>query len=558
MRSWVLAASLLAAAAATGAQAADLYDAPPPDRYGSAYDDPRYADIYKYPPPRPYAAPPRAYERYAEPPIPRERVYREDERYYEPKYLPGPRRYSYAEPPRGYADRCVPREVVKDRLLRAGWHDFHDGDVQGDIATVRARRPSGRLFALAIDRCSGEIVSAEPLEPRRFGPIRLRAAAPPLGPTLLRGKRPRPSAGGLGSVPGAFVRFQPPRCVPAADETCLGRGPPAIERTDAAGRTWPWTLWRWRRTRFRAGRRRGCSNAPTACSCALRAGSRPGGPRRGTVCVFHGRGEFIEKYFEVVADLRRRGFTVATMDWRGQGGSARMLKNPSKGYVRSFADYDQDLAHFMREIVLPDCQPPYVALAHSMGGNILLRNASLSGSWFSRMVLSAPMIAISRQKLGAPQAVSRLYAEALAGLGLGALYARGGRDTPLEFDPFEGNPLTSDRERYQRNRLVLEAAPALGLGSPTVAWLRASLRSIARLTAPDYPLKVEVPLLLFAAGMDSIVSSNAIEEFALRLKVGTHVMFPQARHEILQETDEIRQRFWAAFDAYLGVEATVA
>ena len=39
-------------------------------------------------------------------------------------------------------------------------------------------------------------------------------------------------------------------------------------------------------------------------------------PRRGTVCVFHGRGEFIEKYFEVVADLRRRGFAVATMDWR--------------------------------------------------------------------------------------------------------------------------------------------------------------------------------------------------------------------------------------------------
>jgi hypothetical protein len=169
MRSWVLAASLLAAAAATGAQAADLYDAPPPDRYGSAYDDPRYADIYKYPPPAPYAVPPRAYERYAEPPIPRERVYRDDERYYEPKYFAGPRRYSYAEP-REYAGRCVPREVVKDRLLRDGWRDFHDGDVHGDIATVRARRPSGRLFDLTIDRCTGEIVSAAPLEPRRFGP----------------------------------------------------------------------------------------------------------------------------------------------------------------------------------------------------------------------------------------------------------------------------------------------------------------------------------------------------------------------------------------------------
>jgi lysophospholipase len=289
---------------------------------------------------------------------------------------------------------------------------------------------------------------------------------------------------------------------------------------------------------------------------ALWEPTRP--PKRGTVCVFQGRGEFIEKYFEVVADLRRRGFTVATMDWRGQGGSDRALSNPHKGHVRSFSEFDQDLAHFMREIVLPDCQPPYVALAHSMGGNILLRNASLSGSWFSRMVLCAPMIDIAAARLGAPHRTSRLYAEVLSAIGLGSLYVRGGSNRPVELDPFEGNPLTTDRERYERNRSVLQAAPALGLGSPTVAWLRAALRSIARLTAPQYPLRVQVPLLMFAAGMDTVVSTQAIEEFALRLKVGTHVLLPQARHEILQETDELRQRFWAAFDAYLGVDASVA
>jgi lysophospholipase len=281
-------------------------------------------------------------------------------------------------------------------------------------------------------------------------------------------------------------------------------------------------------------------------------------PKRGTVCVFQGRGEFIEKYFEVVADLRRRGFAVATMDWRGQGGSGRALSNPSKGYVRSFAEYDQDLTYFMKEIVLPDCQPPFIALAHSMGGHILLRNATLPGSWFSRMILSAPMIAIAQTRLGYPRTVSRFYAEVLAGSGFGSMYVRGGRDLPIELGPFEGNPLTSDGERYLRNRMVIEAAPLLGLGSPTIAWLRASLRSIARLTAPDYPLRVQVPLLLFAAGMDSIVSTQAIEEFALRLKVGTHVLLPQARHEILQETDELRQRFWAAFDAYLGVDTAAA
>jgi lysophospholipase len=211
----------------------------------------------------------------------------------------------------------------------------------------------------------------------------------------------------------------------------------------------------------------------------------------------------------------------------------------------------------MKEVVLPDCPAPYIAMAHSMGGHILLRNASLPGSWFSRMVLSTPMIAIAESRLGASYAASRAYAEILGAIGLGSAYVRRGGDTPIELEPFEDNPLTSDRDRYQRNRLVLEAAPSLGLGSPTIAWLRAALRSVARLTAPDYPLKIEVPLLLFAAGMDSIVSTTAIEEFAVRLKVGTHVLIPQSRHEMLQEVDEVRQRFWAAFDAYLGVDAAV-
>ena len=165
MRSWVLAAGLMAAAVTTGAQAADLDEGPPPDRYGSAYDDPRYADIYKYPSPPPYAAP--APRPYAVPPVPREGVYREEE--YGPDYYPG-RQYSYADPAPPYARHCAPREIVRERLFRDGWVDFHDGDIHGGVATVRARRPNGRLFELTLDRCTGEIVRAEPLDGRAFGP----------------------------------------------------------------------------------------------------------------------------------------------------------------------------------------------------------------------------------------------------------------------------------------------------------------------------------------------------------------------------------------------------
>lgn len=282
------------------------------------------------------------------------------------------------------------------------------------------------------------------------------------------------------------------------------------------------------------------------------------GPRRGTVCLFGGRGEFIEKYFEVVADLRRRGFFVATMDWRGQGGSERPLGNPRKGHVRSFAEYDADLLRFMKEIVLPDCPPPFTALAHSMGANILLRNASMPGSWFDRMVLSAPMIAFSDKKVGYPQSLAHLYAEAGSVLGCSRFYIKGGTDSPEEQGAFEGNALTSDRERWSRNKGILDIAPQLALGAPTIGWLRAAYRSMRTVSDPDYTDKVQVPMLIFAAGKDEVVSTRAIEEFGVRLKVGAQILLPGSRHEILQEADAIRSRFWAAFDAYVGVRETVA
>src|SRR5215472_10831692 len=98
-------------------------------------------------------------------------------------------------------------------------------------------------------------------------------------------------------------------------------------------------------------------------------------PKRGTVCVFQGRGEFIEKYFEVIADLRRRGFAVAMFDLRGQGGSERILTNRRKGHVIAFTEYDRDLAIFIDEIVRPSLPEPLIGLGHSLGGNILLRGA---------------------------------------------------------------------------------------------------------------------------------------------------------------------------------------
>jgi len=95
------------------------------------------------------------------------------------------------------------------------------------------------------------------------------------------------------------------------------------------------------------------------------------------------------------------------------------------------------------------------------------------------------------------------------------------------------------------------AQPELALGSPTIGWLRAALRSCAMLEAADYPGSIRLPVLMVAAGRDTVVSTRVIDDFVPRMKLGTLALIGPARHEILQENDDIRGRFWASFDAYV-------
>ncbi len=274
----------------------------------------------------------------------------------------------------------------------------------------------------------------------------------------------------------------------------------------------------------------------------------PPAGRKGTVCVFTGRTEQIEKYFETVRDLRDRGFAVAMIDWRGQGHSSRRLRDPRKGYVRDFADFEIDVETFVQQVVLPDCPPPYFALAHSMGGAVMLRIAHAGKRWFDRMVLSAPMIDLPGR---ATSFAAAALLRTLRLTGQGGRYVPGGSDALTGSESFVNNPFTSDPVRFARNAAILEEDPTLGLGSPTVAWADTAIRTMRGFRAANYPLQIRQPILMLAASSDTIVSTAAIEEFAYHLRAGSHLVIAGSRHEILQEQDRYRAQFWAAFDAFV-------
>jgi lysophospholipase len=270
---------------------------------------------------------------------------------------------------------------------------------------------------------------------------------------------------------------------------------------------------------------------------------------RGTVCLFQGRGHSIERDFETIGDLRRRRFDVAIVDWRGQGGSERLLRDPSKGHVDSFADYDHDLEAFMQQIVLPDCPPPHHALAHSMGGLICLRAARAGRARFDRMVLSAPMIAFGPTRPSQPTAGR--VAAMMTALGLGEMSAHGDARKTLDRTPFSDNLLTGDPRRYERTLTLVRQLPQVWVGGPTYGWVYAACRAMAEAEDPDFAPAIKVPTLVLVGALDRVVSIAAIETLAGELKSGACGVIVGGKHELLLERDPIREQFWAAFDAFV-------
>lgn len=262
---------------------------------------------------------------------------------------------------------------------------------------------------------------------------------------------------------------------------------------------------------------------------------RPAGRARGSVLLFPGRTEHVEKHAGTACALMQAGFAVIAVDWRGQGLSDRLASPPQMGHVRRFGDYQRDVAVLTgaaKEAALPR---PWHLLAHSMGGTIGLR-ALHRGLRVGSAAFSAPMwgIVIPPEKL----APAWIFSTAARMLGLGCRFAPGeGPESYAATAPFEGNLLTSDRARYLESQRMLRAQPEIALGGVSLGWLGAALwetRALARLQAPA------LPALAFVGGDENIVRPEVIRDRMAHWTRGELVGFPGARHELLMETDAVR------------------
>lgn len=256
-----------------------------------------------------------------------------------------------------------------------------------------------------------------------------------------------------------------------------------------------------------------------------------------TLMIVAGRNESHAKYAEVAYDFFTRGFDVFCFDHRGQGFSQRELENSQIGWVESFQAYVNDLSIFHEQQVVPRQKGPLFLLAHSMG-------ATVSSLWLSQTrvrlaaaVFTAPMVELILRPY--PRFAVELMIERALKAGRDTDYIPGGRDLDVQRYGFD---LTNSSARRAWNRDLFKTYPQIRLGSPSVRWLHEALRIEHKLTHVEFPRFVNCPLLVWQAGQDQVVVSNFVK-FARQSQTSFIIAYEaKAQHELLQETDAIRQR----------------
>lgn len=257
---------------------------------------------------------------------------------------------------------------------------------------------------------------------------------------------------------------------------------------------------------------------------------------RGTVFVFPGRTEYIEKYGRTVYDLHKAGYAALVVDWRGQGLAHRVGDDPAIGHVRHFSDYQLDVVALIAYARSQKLPKPWFLLAHSMGGCIGLR-AIVAATPFKAVAFSAPMWGIQMSRSSAIMAPIAAKISTLLGRHE-SIAPTQSRVTFVARQHFLGNDLTSDPEMFAYLRRQYQAHPELTLGGPSIGWF---LEADRENQAMDLMPSPTIPAITFLGSDERIVDPARIKSRMSRWPNGELVQIPNGRHELLIELPHIRE-----------------
>lgn len=275
-----------------------------------------------------------------------------------------------------------------------------------------------------------------------------------------------------------------------------------------------------------------------------------GSALRGSLLFMPGRGDYYEKYLETLQYWHCSGWRVTAADWRGQSGSGRLGRDQATGHIDDFGIWVDDLSNLWAEWQA-STKGPHVLVGHSMGGHLVLRGLAEKRVVPDALVAIAPMLSLQPGFGFIPTSWLHGIARFLASRGDSRRSAWRGKERPGWAETSRMERLTHDLKRYEDEIWWREKRPELDLGAPSLGWIEAALRSIRLIESPGYLEAIDRPVLIVATEADLLVEYSAIEQAAARIPAAQLETFgEEARHELLREVDEVRDKVLTLIDRF--------
>ena len=266
----------------------------------------------------------------------------------------------------------------------------------------------------------------------------------------------------------------------------------------------------------------------------------------GTVFVFPGRADYIEKYGGLANFCLSNNLNVIAIDWRGQGLSERLLDDKNIGHIEDFKNYQNDVEVIIKEAKDASLVKPWIIFAHSMGGLIGLRTLH-DNPVFEKVVFTSPMWGIQMPPI--LKSGASIIMSLISLIGKMETYApTTSPETRILNEEYEFNKLTSDIRNFKLLRQQLIQHPNLQIGGPSSAWVSAALDEIEFQIGKEPPI---TPALCFLGEKEEIIDNLAVREFCRNWDSCDLISIPDAKHDLLMEKKMILHSLFEKLEKFI-------
>ncbi|WP_375665633.1 serine aminopeptidase domain-containing protein [Bartonella sp. TT121SHDZB] len=257
---------------------------------------------------------------------------------------------------------------------------------------------------------------------------------------------------------------------------------------------------------------------------------------KGTIVILESYANILEKYFLPINEISKRGFHTAIFDWFDQEKTSFKTRKQSRHYYFDINNDINDLYEFLKNIVYPNCPPPYSMLAYGIGGLIALSGLDLINHQFNKLLCVSPLFTPFGNKTNGFQ---HKLTQFLSDIGLGFIPAK-------------------NKKKLKNMQLKhAQKVPFPSINPPTSLWMASVFNAIDSVKKNLLHGHLQIPTLFILANQKNIANNIEVRQLCQYTRLTENITITGAELDTIMVNEDYKKQFWAAFDAFIPDNVSV-